>query len=115
LNFANTDMVGHTGVFEAGIKAAETVDTCVKEVVKQALSQDYIVFLTADHGNADLMVNPDGSPNTAHTKNLVPLFVIDNHFKGVVKKGKLADIAPSILHAMGIPIPSEMTGEILIA
>lgn len=115
LNFANTDMVGHTGVFEAGIKAAETVDTCVQEVVKQALSQDYTVFLTADHGNADLMVNPDGSPNTAHTKNLVPLFVIDNHYKGVVKKGKLADIAPSILHVMGIPIPSEMTGEILIA
>lgn len=114
LNFANTDMVGHTGVFSAGIKAAETVDACVKAVVEQALSQDYMVFLTADHGNADLMVNPDGSPNTAHTKNLVPLFVIDNNYRNLVKNGKLADIAPSILHAMQLSVPAEMNGEILL-
>ena len=114
LNFANTDMVGHTGVFSAVIKAAETVDKCVEEIVTEALKHDYTIFLTADHGNADNMVNEDGSPNTQHSLNLVPLFVISNDFKGEVKAGKLGDIAPSILKVMGVEIPKEMTGSVLV-
>lgn len=114
LNFANADMVGHTGVWEAAIKAAETVDDCVRQVVEEGLKQDYTIFLTADHGNSDFLVNNDGSPNTAHTLNPVPLFVISNSFKGTVKPGKLGDIAPSILTIMGLPIPKEMTGEVLV-
>jgi len=114
LNYANTDMVGHTGVFSAVIKAAETVDTCVQRVVTAALNHGYTVFLTADHGNADYMVNEDGSPNTQHSLNLVPLFVISNDFKGEVKPGKLGDIAPTILKFMGLPIPAEMRGNLLI-
>ena len=113
LNYANADMVGHTGIWEAAIKAAETVDACVKRVVEAALENGYTVFLTADHGNADYMKNDDGSPNTAHTLNPVPLFIIDKEWKGQVKSGKLGDIAPTILHFMGLPIPSEMTGEVL--
>lgn len=115
LNFANADMVGHTGVWEAVIKAVETVDACVEKVVTAALANDYAVFLTADHGNADYEINEDGTPNTAHTLNPVPLFVIDNQWKGTVKNGKLGDIAPSILTMMQIPIPPEMDGEILIS
>ncbi|MFN8252037.1 MAG: 2,3-bisphosphoglycerate-independent phosphoglycerate mutase [Ferruginibacter sp.] len=114
LNFANADMVGHTGVWEAVIKAVETVDSCVEKVVTAALKQDYCIFLTADHGNADYEINEDGTPNTAHTLNPVPLFVIDNEWKGAVKNGKLGDIAPSILTMMQLPVPKEMTGEILI-
>ncbi|GAO45114.1 2,3-bisphosphoglycerate-independent phosphoglycerate mutase [Flavihumibacter petaseus] len=114
LNYANTDMVGHTGVFSAAIKAAETVDKCVERVVTAALAHGYTIFLTADHGNADYMINEDGSPNTAHTLNPVPLFVIDNEWKGVLHPGKLGDIAPTILTFMGLPIPAEMTGKILI-
>jgi 2,3-bisphosphoglycerate-independent phosphoglycerate mutase len=114
LNFANTDMVGHTGVFEAAIKAAETVDACVKEVVTTCLANDYTVLLTADHGNADMMINPDKTVNTAHTKNPVPLFLISKTLKSDLKPGKLADIAPTILKIMGLPIPTLMTGEILI-
>ncbi|MDE3235304.1 MAG: 2,3-bisphosphoglycerate-independent phosphoglycerate mutase [Bacteroidota bacterium] len=114
LNFANADMVGHTGVFSAVVKAVETVDQCVEKVVTAALAHDYMVFLTADHGNADFMMNEDGSPNTQHSLNLVPLFVIDNQWHGTVQPGKLGDIAPTILHAMGLPIPKEMTGNILI-
>lgn len=113
LNFANADMVGHTGDWDAAIKAIETVDTCVKRVVEAALENDYIVFLTADHGNADFMKNEDGSPNTAHTTNLVPLFIIDKAWRGSIRPGKLGDIAPTILSFMGIPIPAEMTGEVL--
>ena len=115
LNFANTDMVGHTGVFSAAMKAAETVDACVKEVVETALPLGYHIFVTADHGNADCMVNPDGSPNTAHSKNLVPLFYLHHSDKRQIQSGKLADIAPTILSAMGLPIPSEMTGNILFS
>ena len=113
LNFANADMVGHTGVFDAAVKACESVDSCVKEVVESALNNNYTVILTADHGNSDFMVNEDGSPNTAHTTNPVPWFLIDNEFKPKLKKGKLAAIAPSILELMGIPIPDEMNGQIL--
>jgi 2,3-bisphosphoglycerate-independent phosphoglycerate mutase len=114
LNYANADMVGHTGVWEAAVKAVETVDACVKQVVEAALENDYTVFLTADHGNADFMKNEDGSPNTAHTLNPVPLFVIDKEWKGALRPGKLGDIAPTILHCMGLPIPAEMTGEVLV-
>lgn len=114
LNFANADMVGHTGVWEAVIKAVETVDQCVKKVTTAALSNGYTIFLTADHGNADYEINEDGTPNTAHTLNPVPLFVIDNEWKGTVQSGKLGDIAPTILKMMELPIPSEMKGNILI-
>lgn len=114
LNYANADMVGHTGVFEAAVKAVQTVDKCVERVVTAALAHGYTVFLTADHGNADYMINEDGTPNTAHTLNLVPLFVIDKDWKGTLKPGKLGDIAPTILTKMGLPIPAEMTGEVLI-
>ena len=113
LNFANADMVGHTGVFKAAIKAAETVNKCVEQIVTLALQHGYTIFLTADHGNADYMVNEDGSPNTAHTLNLVPLFVISKDWKGKLNPGKLGDIAPTILNMMGLSIPSEMTGNIL--
>ena len=113
LNYANADMVGHTGIWPAVIKAVETVDQCVKKVVEAALANDYTVFLTADHGNADYMKNEDGSPNTAHSLNPVPLFIIDQEWKGKIKNGKLGDIAPTILAFMGIPIPAEMTGEVL--
>ncbi len=114
LNFANADMVGHTGVWNAVIKAVETVDACVEKVVTAALEKDYTIFLTADHGNADYEINEDGTPNTAHTLNLVPLFVIDNNWKGTLKPGKLGDIAPTILKMMQLSIPAEMTGNILI-
>lgn len=113
LNFANADMVGHTGVWDAIIKAVETVDQCVEKVVTAALENDYTVLLTADHGNADYAINEDGTPNTAHTLNLVPLFLIDNNWKGNFNAGKLGDIAPTILTLMGLPIPKEMTGNIL--
>lgn len=114
LNFANADMVGHTGVWNAVIKAVETVDSCVEKVVTTALKYDYTIFLTADHGNADYEINPDGTPNTAHTLNPVPLFIIDNQWKGNIVPGKLGDIAPTILTMMQLPIPPEMKGNILI-
>ncbi len=114
LNFANADMVGHTGVWEAVIKAVETVDTCMEKVVTAALKQDYAVFILADHGNADYEINEDGTPNTAHTLNLVPFFIVDNNWKGSIKNGKLGDIAPTILTMMGLPIPKEMSGNVLV-
>lgn len=114
LNFANADMVGHSGNWNAVIKAVETVDNCVSSIVPAALENGYAIFLTADHGNADYMINADGTPNTAHTLNPVPLFLIANDFKGVLKSGKLGDIAPTILTYMGLPIPVEMTGNVLI-
>jgi 2,3-bisphosphoglycerate-independent phosphoglycerate mutase len=114
LNYANADMVGHTGVWEAAIKAVETVDECVGKVVTTGLANGYTIFLTADHGNSDYMINEDGSPNTAHTMNPVPFFIIDNEWKGKIKSGKLGDIAPTILTMMQLSIPGEMTGEVLI-
>ncbi len=114
LNFANADMVGHTGIFSAAIKAVETVDNCVRQIVTEALNHGYTIFLTADHGNADYMINEDGSPNTAHTLNLVPLFIIDQNWRGTINSGKLGDIAPTILSVMELPIPPEMTGKVLI-
>jgi 2,3-bisphosphoglycerate-independent phosphoglycerate mutase len=114
LNYANADMVGHTGVWDAVIKAVETVDKCVKQIVTTALENDYTIFLTADHGNADYIVNEDGTPNTAHTKNLVPLFIIDKEWRGKINPGKLGDIAPTILTMMKLPIPEQMTGKVLI-
>lgn len=114
LNYANPDMVGHTGVWSAIIKAVETVDACVERVVSIALKHDYCIFLTADHGNADYAINEDGTPNTAHTLNPVPLIVIDNDWRGSLLPGKLADIAPSILTMMDIPVPPSMTGNILL-
>ena len=113
LNYANADMVGHTGIWPAAIKAVETVDSCVQRVVTAALENGYTVFLTADHGNADYMVNEDGTPNTAHTLNPVPFFIIDKEWKGPVKPGKLGDLAPTMLHMMGLPIPPQMTGTLL--
>jgi len=113
LNYANTDMVGHTGVFSAAIKAAETVDACVRQVTTLGLEKDYAILITADHGNADYMINDDGTPNTAHTKNPVPIFLVDKNFKPVLHQGILADIAPTILKLMNIPQPKEMTGKSL--
>jgi len=114
LNYANADMVGHTGVWEAAIKAVETVDKCVEKVVTAGLENGYSIFLTADHGNSDYMINEDGTPNTAHTLNPVPFFIIDNNWQGKIKPGKLGDIAPIILTMMQLPVPKEMSGEILI-
>lgn len=114
LNYANADMVGHTGVWQAVIKAVETVDACVQKVVTASLQNGYTIFLTADHGNADYMINEDGSPNTAHTLNLVPFFIIDKEWKSTIAPGKLGDLAPTILTMMQLPIPPEMTGTVLI-
>lgn len=114
LNFANPDMVGHTGVFEAAVKACETVDACAKSVVDVALENGYSTIIIADHGNSDVMVNEDGSPNTAHTTNLVPCILVDKEYKGEIKNGKLGDLAPTILTLMGVPIPKEMSGDVLV-
>lgn len=110
LNFANTDMVGHTGDFKAAMKAAETVDSCVKQITELCLALDYTVLITADHGNADYMINDDGSPNTAHSLNPVPFFLVDNTLKPTLHDGKLGDIAPTVLKLMGIEQPAAMTG-----
>ena len=113
LNFANGDMVGHTGVMEAAIKACEAVDECVKNVVTTALDNNYTIILIADHGNCETMINPDGSPNTAHTTNPVPIILIDNDLKDI-KNGILGDIAPTILKLIGVPQPKAMTQESLV-
>ncbi len=114
LNFANADMVGHTGIYEAIKKAVETVDSCTKEVTEAAVDNGYSVLITSDHGNADFAFNEDGSPNTAHTINPVPLWLLDNDFKQLKDGGRLADLAPTILYMMGIERPAEMTGKILV-
>ncbi len=113
LNFANPDMVGHTGVFSAVVKAVETVDACTKQVVECGLKEGYSFIILADHGNAEFMLNEDGTVNTAHTTNLVPCILIDNDYN-TIHNGKLGDVAPTILKIMNIPIPKEMTGEILV-
>jgi 2,3-bisphosphoglycerate-independent phosphoglycerate mutase len=113
LNFANTDMVGHTGVFSAVVTAAETVDACVKKVVETGLKHGYSFLITADHGNADFMINDDGTPNTAHTTNPVPLFLVGSEYTKI-NNGRLADLAPTILHLMNLPTPKEMTGKVLV-
>ena len=114
LNFANPDMVGHTGVFEAAVRACETVDQCAREVTNKALEKDYMTIIIADHGNSDIMINPDGSPNTAHTTNLVPCIFVDKQFNGQVSDGKLGDLAPTILEVMGVTVPADMSGNNLI-
>ncbi|MCD8407946.1 2,3-bisphosphoglycerate-independent phosphoglycerate mutase [Tenacibaculum dicentrarchi] len=113
LNFANGDMVGHTGVFEAAVKACETVDNCVKDVITTALDNDYTTIVIADHGNCETMMNPDGSPHTAHTTNPVPMVLVDKELK-TINNGVLGDIAPTILHLMNVPQPKEMTQDSLL-
>lgn len=113
LNFANGDMVGHTGSMEAAIKACEAVDDCVEKVVSTALSNDYTTLLIADHGNCETMINPDGTPHTAHTTNPVPIILIDNDLK-TIKNGILGDLAPTILKLIGVDKPAVMTQESLI-
>ncbi len=113
LNFANGDMVGHTGVMQAAIEACEHVDKCIKEVVTAALDNDYTTILIADHGNCETMINPDGSPNTAHTTNPVPVILIDKDLKAI-NDGILGDIAPTILKLIGIPQPKAMTRDSLV-
>lgn len=113
LNFANGDMVGHTGVMDAAIKACEAVDKCVKEVVEAALENNYTTLIIADHGNCETMINPDGSPNTAHTTNPVPIILVDPELK-TIQDGVLGDLAPTILELMGIEKPAVMTGTSLL-
>ncbi len=113
LNFANGDMVGHTGVYESIRKAIEAVDSCVKDVVETAKENGYTAYIIADHGNADNAVNPDGSPNTAHSMNPVPSILVSDEYKKI-KEGILADVAPTLLKIMNIPIPGEMTGKSLV-
>ncbi|WP_445453845.1 2,3-bisphosphoglycerate-independent phosphoglycerate mutase [Flavobacterium sp. 25HG05S-40] len=113
LNFANGDMVGHTGIMEAAIKACEAVDLCVKEVVETALANNYTTIIIADHGNCETMINPDGSPNTAHTTNPVPIILVDKELQSI-HNGVLGDIAPTILELMGIEKPIVMTGKSLL-
>ena len=114
VNFANGDMVGHTGVYHAIAKAVWAVDHCVKEVIEAAKANDYEAIIIADHGNADNAINPDGTPNTAHSLNPVPFIYVTDNNSAIVKDGRLADVAPSILHIMGLEQPSDMTGENLI-
>jgi 2,3-bisphosphoglycerate-independent phosphoglycerate mutase len=113
LNFANGDMVGHTGVYEAIYKAVVAVDECVKDVVEAAEEGGYSIMIIADHGNADNAVNEDGSPNTAHSLNPVPCVLIDKDYTSV-NDGILADVAPTLLKIMGLEVPADMTGKVLV-
>jgi 2,3-bisphosphoglycerate-independent phosphoglycerate mutase len=113
LNFANPDMVGHTGSMEAAIKACEVVDQCAKDVVDAAQKGGFSVIIIADHGNCDTMVNPDGSPNTAHTTNPVPIILISDKHKEI-NDGNLGNIAPTVLELMGVKQPQEMTAKSLL-
>ena len=113
LNFANPDMVGHTGNFNSAVRACEVVDKEVSRIVDAATKNGYTILLTADHGNAEKMINDNGSPHTYHTTNLVPFIIIsDNKF--IPKDGKLGDIAPTVLKIMGVDIPNEMSANVLI-
>ena len=112
LNFANGDMVGHTGDYEAAIKAVETVDECIGKILENVSLEEYTIIVTADHGNCEVMRNKDNSINTSHTTNVVPFIIADKSLKLI--DGKLGDIAPTILTLMGLEVPSEMTGNILI-
>ena len=114
LNYANADMVGHTGVYEAIVKAVETVDTCLEKLVDELLALDYQVIIIADHGNADVALNADGSPNTAHSTNPVPVWLVSNATSTQLNNGILADVAPTILQLMGVAQPEEMTGKSII-
>ena len=114
LNFANADMVGHTGIFPAAVQAVETVDKCLGQVVKAAAKGGYELIILADHGNADVMKNPDGTPNTAHTTNPVPCILVTDRKNIQLHKGRLADIAPTLLELMNIETPSIMNGKSLI-
>jgi 2,3-bisphosphoglycerate-independent phosphoglycerate mutase len=112
VNFANADMVGHTGDFNAAVKAVQSVDQCLETIIPLAIEKNYKTLIIADHGNSDCMINEDGTPNTAHTTNLVPIIGIAPEIKNL-KNGKLADVEPTILKLMHLDIPSEMTGNIL--
>ncbi len=114
VNFANPDMVGHTGDFDAAVRAIEAVDAAAKTVVEAAVAKGYGVTIIADHGNADRMKNPDGSPNTAHSLALVPHLIIKDGFTGPIRDGKLGDVAPTMLALMGVERPAEMTGDVLV-
>ena len=116
LNFANPDMVGHTGVLEAAISAMETVDSCTGRIVDALLEAGGCALITSDHGNCEKMCDGSGSPHTAHTANPVPLILVDpDNRQAVLKPGILADIAPTILNLMGLDVPAEMTGKNLVA
>ena len=112
LNFANGDMVGHTGNYDAAIKAVETIDTCLNKIISKVDTNKYTIIVTADHGNCEVMINSDGSVNTQHTTNLVPFIVLDKNLS--LRDGKLGDIASTILDIMNLEIPEEMTGKSLI-
>jgi 2,3-bisphosphoglycerate-independent phosphoglycerate mutase len=112
LNYANADMVGHTGVFEAAVKSAETLDDCLSRLIPHALQHEYVILIIADHGNSDIMINPDGTPHTSHTMNPVPIILLNPEDKNSkIESGKLADVAPTILNLMGLPVPPDMTGQ----
>jgi len=116
LNYANCDMVGHSGIMEAAVKAVETVDACLARLIPVALKNGFAALITADHGNADMMIDDDGKPHTAHTTNLVPFIVVkDGDHAALRPMGRLADIAPTILDLMNLPKPEEMDGESLFA
>ena len=114
LNFANPDMVGHTGVYSAIIKAVEVVDSCLQSVIEAGLEKNYEFIVIADHGNADFAINADGTPNTSHSLNPVPVVHITSSLNTSIKDGILADVAPTILSRLGIAQPPEMTGKILV-
>ncbi len=115
LNYANTDMVGHTGIWDAAITAAECVDSCLAELVPIGLEHNYEIIIIADHGNSDFMINEDGTPHTAHTTNMVPIIYVSNENNKQIKEGKLGDVAPTLLSLMNVEIPEEMTGNILVS
>ena len=114
VNYANGDMVGHTGVYEAIEKAVKAIDACVEGTVEAAKKHGYEVIIIADHGNADHALNDDGTPNTAHSLNPVPCVYVTENKNAKIKNGILADVAPTLLHIMGLPQPAEMTGKQLI-